>query len=69
MDIAEYVAHDAVALAELVRGKHVSAQELFDCALAQIERLNPSLNAIVHSLCDRAQSKLDAGLPEGVLAP
>lgn len=43
----EYRRQDATGLAELVRKGEVSAGELLDAALAEIDRLNPALNAVV----------------------
>ena len=47
MQQSEYVTYDAMGLAELVRKKEVVATELLDVAIARIEALNPSLNAVV----------------------
>ncbi|MEQ9240808.1 amidase [Roseovarius indicus] len=43
----EYRRQDATGLAALVRSGEVSAAELLDVALAEIDRLDPSLNAVV----------------------
>jgi len=45
----------AVAMAEQVRKKKISPIELVDAHLAQIEKLNPRLNAFVHVDADRAR--------------
>ncbi len=45
----------AVAMAEQVRKKKISPVELVDAHLAQIEKLNPRLNAFVHLDADRAR--------------
>ncbi len=44
---ADYEAHDAVGLAELVATKQVAASELLDAARARAEAVNPRINAIV----------------------
>ena len=44
--------------AELVRRGEVSAQELTNAAIAEIERLNPHLNAVTIPLFDYAQQQL-----------
>ncbi|MES1942488.1 amidase [Salinisphaera sp. PC39] len=49
MSHAEYAAHDATALATLVRAGEVRPAELAAQALAAIERLNPQLNAVIES--------------------
>jgi amidase len=51
----EYIEHDATALASLVRSGAVTATELLEVALERIERLNPTLNAVVHSMEDDAR--------------
>jgi amidase len=45
----------AVLMAEQVRKKKISPVELADAHLAQIERLNPKLNAFVHVDAERAR--------------
>ena len=40
--------------AALVRDKHVSAKELTEAAIAEIERINPQLNAVTIPLFDYA---------------
>lgn len=47
MDVNEFIQYDALALAELVRDKEVTAEELVDVVLARIDAINPSLNAVV----------------------
>ena len=46
----EYVAHDAMGLAELVAKREVSAAELAEAAIDVIERHNATLNAVVTPL-------------------
>jgi amidase len=53
---------DATAQAELVARGDVSPSELVDAAIARIEALNPSLNAVIHERFDRARSEA-AALP------
>ena len=47
----EYWQYDAVGLAELIRSKEVSAVEVCESAIEQIDRFNPTLNAVVHTIC------------------
>ncbi len=49
MKLKEYVQYDAIALSSLVSHNEVSAQELADVAMLGIEKLNPTINAIVES--------------------
>ncbi|HEY2386491.1 MAG TPA: amidase [Candidatus Binatia bacterium] len=51
---------DATAQAELVRKGDVSPRELVDHAIARIERLNPTLNAIIHPRFEKARAEADA---------
>lgn len=65
MQLREYAAVDGLGLAELVRRKEVSPEELFRTALAAIEAVNPSLNAVIGVLEEEARATLARGLPEG----
>jgi amidase len=47
---------DATDLAELVRAKHVSALELVEASIARIEKLNPQLNAVIHTAFAEARA-------------
>ena len=60
----EYSDYDAMGLAELIAGKQVSAQEVLDAAIAAIEKLNPSLNAIIHTMYDEARDSISSHLPD-----
>jgi aspartyl-tRNA(Asn)/glutamyl-tRNA(Gln) amidotransferase subunit A len=53
----EYVRHDGLALAGLVRRREVSAIELLDAAIARIEAHNPTLNAVVRTRYDAARAE------------
>ena len=44
---ADYVRHDGLGLAALVRRGEVSAGELLEAALARIDEVNPKLNAVI----------------------
>ncbi len=52
----EVAALDAVGQAELVRRGDVSAAELVDWAIERIDRLNPTLNAVVTPMFDEARA-------------
>jgi amidase len=56
----DYVALDATSLAQLVRSREISARELAETAIARIEALNPTLNAVVFKAYDAALAELDA---------
>jgi len=64
----EWGKHDAVALAELVRAKQVTPQELVAQAAAAVERLNPKLEAILGLYDDiRADANADNPSKDGKL--
>jgi amidase len=52
---------DAVGQAELVRSGEVSAAELTELAIERIERLDPSVNALVFQRFERARKEAAAG--------
>jgi len=58
---------DATALAEQVRSGEVTPAELTDAAIARIEKVDPTLNAVVHRMYDEARGKAahPAELPDG----
>src|SRR4051812_30025976 len=62
---SDYDRYDGLGLAELVKARKVSAGELLDAALARVEQLNPTLNAIVYPMYDQARAAIAAGLPSG----
>lgn len=61
----DYSSYDGLALAELVRSGKVSASEVVEAAIDHIERLNPKLNAVVHSAFDEARAAASGPLPDG----
>lgn len=65
MAFKEYGKYDAVGLAELVRKKQVSAQELLDEAIARTAKVDPQINAVVVKHYDHAKKQIDKGLPDG----
>lgn len=62
MNHRDYVQHDATALAALVRSGQTTATELLGLALAQLERVQPQVNAVVRLMDDLARSQIAAGL-------
>ena len=62
---AEYDRYDALGLAELVRSKQVSPDELLEEAIVRAERANPYVNAIVAKRYDEARTDARRGLPDG----
>ena len=69
MEFSEYRACDAIALAELIRDKEVSAEEVCKTAIDRAIAVNPQINAIVHERFEKAlaeSSKLPNGPLKGV---
>lgn len=56
---------DATAQAELVRRREIKPIELVDAAIGRIERLNPSINAVIRPLYDQARATALGPLPDG----
>ena len=56
---------DATAQAELVRNKEVQPIELVEAAIERIDRLNPSLNAVITPMYDEARQQVTGKLPDG----
>lgn len=61
----EYLDHDAVGLAGLVRSKAVTPEELVAAAIDRIETLNPAVNAVVTQEFERAMALAASPLPDG----
>jgi amidase len=63
--MGEYGSYDALGLAELVRKKEIKPGELVDAAIERIERLNPTLNAVITPLFDQARKAAAGDQPRG----
>src|SRR5262249_48567384 len=61
----EFGQFDALGLADLVRQRQVTAEELLEAAIARVEARNPTVNAVVHKLYDYGRQAIAAGLPDG----
>lgn len=57
MTFSEYRQYDALGLAQLVQDGQVTAVELLEIAIARAEQINPSINAIIHPLYERARKQ------------
>ncbi len=64
-DLDDYDAHDATALADLVRRGDASPQELLEMAIERAEACNPKINALSQKLYDHGRKAIEAGLPDG----
>jgi len=65
LSFAEYLKHDALGLAELVRKGETTADELLEIALARLEVVNPLINAVVDTFTDKARKEIAGGLSNG----
>ena len=61
----EYDQYDGLGLAELVKKKEISAAEICEEAIARIEDVNPTLNAVIATLYDQARQAVKEELPDG----
>jgi Asp-tRNA(Asn)/Glu-tRNA(Gln) amidotransferase A subunit family amidase len=61
----EYEQHDALGLAELVRRRQVSPEELLEAAVERVEARNGAVNAVTMRLDDFGRQAIAAGLPDG----
>ena len=61
----EYEQYDALGLADLVRRKEVTPDELLEAAIARVEARNPAVNAVIMKLYDYGRKAIADGVPEG----
>jgi Asp-tRNA(Asn)/Glu-tRNA(Gln) amidotransferase A subunit family amidase len=61
----DYWKYDGLDLAELVRRKEVTAEEILDGVIARIETLNPKLGCVVLRMDEYARRQIKAGLGYG----
>jgi amidase len=59
---------DATAQAKLVRRGELTAVDLVDASIAQIEKLNPSINAVIATFFERARAQAAAAAHDGPFA-
>ncbi len=59
-----YSEYDAVGLSELIKSGEVSAEELLELAIENIETLNPELNAVTQKYYPEARSVARLALPD-----
>lgn len=60
-----YTQYDGLGLSQLIARGELSAAELLEQSMARADRLNPSLNAIIHRFDERARTTAKHALPEG----
>ena len=54
---------DATAQAELVRTGQISPVELVEAAITRTEKLNPEINAVIHTRFEKARAEAGSALP------
>src|SRR5262245_18699429 len=65
MNLAEYAAHDALGLAELVTKRQVSPTELAQTAITAREKIDPAVGAVVELYLDRIEGLDEKTLGQG----
>lgn len=63
-----YWKYDGVGLAQLIKRQEISSQELLDAVFQRMEEKNPSINAVIHTMEEKARNKNNysgdfAGIP------
>jgi len=64
----EYETYDATGLAGLIASGEISAKEVVTAAIDRIELRNPSLNAVITKVYERALDTAGSGTSSGPLA-
>lgn len=59
MDLNTYLTLDATDMARLIKEKEVSPRELVNLSFQQLDKVNPSLNAITHTRKEKALAEAD----------
>lgn len=65
ISLSDYTAHDGLGLAELVARKEVTPDELAAAAFEAVAKVNPRINAVLHTIPKDAATEIRAGLPRG----
>ena len=61
----EFERYDGLGLAELIRTKEVTVEEVLAATLERIEARNPAINAVVTRMDEQARAEIRGGLPDG----
>lgn len=62
----EYESFDGLGLANLVKRKIISPQEVLAAAIERIEKYNPFLNAVIHKMYEKARAQLQNNVSDGL---
>jgi amidase len=55
MNLSEYAGYDGMGLADLIRKKEITVQEVVGSMLAGFDKINPQINAVIEVYGDRAE--------------
>jgi amidase len=61
----EYDRYDALGIAELIRKKEATPEELCEEAIARIEKINPRINAVIYRMFEIGRKTARSNLPHG----
>jgi len=61
----QFERYDGLGLAELIRTKEATPEEILAATLERIDGRNPAINAVVTRMDDHARAAIRAGLPDG----
>src|SRR5207248_1216691 len=61
----QFERYDGLRLAELIRTKEATPEEVLAATLERIDGRNPAINAVVTRMDDHARAAIRAGLPDG----
>ncbi len=62
----EYEDYDGLGLAELVKKRQITPEELLEAAVQRIDSLDPALNAVIYRAYDDCRQACRQGLPTGL---
>lgn len=54
--------YDGIGLAQLLKNKEISAEELLESVILRIEKVNPSINAVIYKMYEKAKKELEKGV-------
>jgi amidase len=66
--LPDYESYDGLGLADLVRRRELRASEVVEAAIARIEARNRPVNAVIHTMFEKARLAADGPLPDGPFA-
>jgi amidase len=63
MMLSEYIEHDGLGLAELIRKREVKGAEVLGCARRMLESVNPRINAVIETYAEPLAGSDDPAAP------